>query len=412
MNKKRLLTVMGNTLSYQQRIKTLFGASLLAYYPMNESSGSVAYDYSGNGRNGTYANVTLGQLGIGDGKTSVAFNGTNSYLDIFSTSLRDAFNTDEGTAFLWIKPSAATFWTTSAITIMMLMADGNNRVMLRSSDFAHTAGGIYKANAPLAYTTNWVLAVCTWSKSNNRTRGYINAGQFRTDVTELGTWSGALNVSYTVIGAADKVGGYVFTGNIAHAGILNREATPAEIKSLNRGVNDYNFTVIGDSIESAGYGWIQQVYGSDYMGGRNNLFNRSAPGNTIMSNMDAQVVSAAGDNARVIILALGTNDTDGGNMTALQAEVEENIVELKASNPNATLYYMNVLPRWTDIGGVTEADKSHIRTAIAAACTAQGITCWDTYADPWIIVTDTSDGIHPTTAGHTKIAAEVLARLP
>jgi lysophospholipase L1-like esterase len=127
--------------------------------------------------------------------------------------------------------------------------------------------------------------------------------------------------------------------------------------------------------------------------------------------MDAQTVSSATDNANVIIIALGVNDNNAGDMTALQAEYAENIAELKVSNPNATIYAMNVLPVWMDGGGGTVSDKGNIRTAIAAACTAQGITCWDTFTTPWITVADTADGVHPTAAGHAKIATEVLARL-
>jgi hypothetical protein len=70
-----------------------------------------------------------------------------------------------------------------------------------------------------------------------------------------------------------------------------------------------------------------------------------------------------------------------------------------------------VLPRWTDIGGGTEVDKSAIRTAIAAACAAKEITCWDSYTVPWIAPADTTDGLHPALSGSQKIAAEVLARV-
>jgi hypothetical protein len=47
------------TLAFQQ-----FTDSPLAMYPMQEGSGTVAYDYSGNDRNGTYSSCTLAQAGI------------------------------------------------------------------------------------------------------------------------------------------------------------------------------------------------------------------------------------------------------------------------------------------------------------------------------------------------------------
>lgn len=61
----------------------------LAYWPLNETSGTTANDLSGNGHNGTYAGgFTLGQTGIGDGETAVAFNGSTGKV---TTTLNQAF---------------------------------------------------------------------------------------------------------------------------------------------------------------------------------------------------------------------------------------------------------------------------------------------------------------------------------
>ena len=49
---------------------------------------------------------------------------------------------------------------------------------------------------------------------------------------------------------------------------------------------------------------------------------------------------------------------------------------------------------------------------VAAACTAQGVTCWDTYTSTWIDAADTIDGLHPNDADHAKILTQVLALLP
>lgn len=46
------------------------------YWPGKESSGTTAYDLSGNGNNGSYSgSYTLGATGIGDGETIVNFTG-------------------------------------------------------------------------------------------------------------------------------------------------------------------------------------------------------------------------------------------------------------------------------------------------------------------------------------------------
>lgn len=168
----------------------------------------------------------------------------------------------------------------------------------------------------------------------------------------------------------------------------------------------FNLGLIGDSLMNrVGDDWVENIPDSY------TIANHAASSANIIDEMDGQVVAAVDDDNEIIILGLGTNDDNAGDMGALQAEVEENIIEIKTSNPRATVYYMNVLPRWTDVGGGTEIDKSNIRTAIEAASAAQGIVCWDTYSDPWIVPSDTSDGTHPDEAGSLKVWNKVNARL-
>lgn len=183
--------------------------------------------------------------------------------------------------------------------------------------------------------------------------------------------------------------------------ITTRDATP---------IIQYYFGIIGDSI-STNTTWPPAVY-AGYKGGLCYGANHAATGASIMAQMDGQTTASASDNSDIIIIALGTNDNNAGDMTALQAKFESNIAALKISNPAATIYVMNVLPRWTDTGGGTVMDKSNIRAAIAAACTAQSVTCWDTFTTPWIVAADTSDGTHPTAAGYVKVKNKVLSLLP
>jgi lysophospholipase L1-like esterase len=133
--------------------------------------------------------------------------------------------------------------------------------------------------------------------------------------------------------------------------------------------------------------------------------NHAVSGQRILSDMDSQVLAAASDDADLIIIELGTNDNNTGDMQVLRAEIEENIAELRASNPHAAIYYLNILPIWGSNG--VEWDKRNIRTAINAACAAQEITCWDTYSIPWITFSDTVDGVHPGVSGHQIIGSKV-----
>jgi hypothetical protein len=165
-------------------------------------------------------------------------------------------------------------------------------------------------------------------------------------------------------------------------------------------------TILGDSISVNNDMWPVKVSIATYL-----VLDHAIIGDNIISEMDIQTSEAVNDNADIIIIALGTNDNNGGDMGVLQAKVEENIAELKLSNPSATIYYMNVLPRWTDSSGTTVFNKANIRTAIEAACAAQDITCWDTFTTPWINASDTADGTHPNNGGDTKIWNEISLRI-
>ena len=67
--------------AYSKRIQE-FSGNLVAHWPLNERSGTVAYDLSGNGNDGAITGATLGQAGIGDGLTSQGFDGATSFIDI------------------------------------------------------------------------------------------------------------------------------------------------------------------------------------------------------------------------------------------------------------------------------------------------------------------------------------------
>lgn len=408
---------MGGTPQYWQKIKSMFGSHLIAYYPMWEQSGTVVYDLSPNVLNGVNDGATVGQTGIGDRKTSYLFDAINDKVNIHSASLAALFNGAAGGISLWCKPATGILEDSTFRRLIELIVDAQNKVLITRSN---TNGQIYLQylagnTAEYLYLyglnhTGWMNITATWSKADDRVRLYFNGKKYRVDAGTLGTFVGSL----TGAGIGFTPGGTsCWGGNIAHVLLTNREITETEAQKISDIGTLKTYITLGDSITANANNWIEHVVGNYPGGNRSCLINHAVAGHSIVTNMDAQTVASANNNADVIIIALGTNDNNAGNMTALQAEYEENVAELKLSNPRATIYALNVLPCWTDVGGGTEVDKSNIRTAIASACTAQGITCWDTYSTPWIDAADTSDGVHPTTTGgHAKIAAKVLERLP
>ncbi len=70
--------------------------TLVAHYKLDETSGTVAVDSSGNGNDGVYtgAGVTLGQAGVCPGSTSVEFDGIDGHVAIPSSASLDGLSSD------------------------------------------------------------------------------------------------------------------------------------------------------------------------------------------------------------------------------------------------------------------------------------------------------------------------------
>lgn len=117
------------TLSVNPYTDRVLAYSPIAYWPLNEASGGTAEDLSGNNYDGSYTGVDLGQTGIGDGNTAPYFDGTNDYVNIYSTGFRDVFNGAEGTVVIWAKVFNADVWTDGNVRYPTeFRVDGSNYV--------------------------------------------------------------------------------------------------------------------------------------------------------------------------------------------------------------------------------------------------------------------------------------------
>lgn len=401
------------TLEYHQMLQQTFGSSIIAYWPMDETSGTTAFDKSGNGRNGTYRNITLNNIMSPNGRPCPLFS--SSDVNIFSSAYNTAFNKSEGAVGGFAKVSSG-FWTDGLFHYLdYAYASPTNTIYLRkqSTNYqlaaSYTAGGV--TEAPLCYMNNsdWFHWMIGWSKSAEIVKLWINGVLVATSST-LGTWSGAFTTAY--------LGGYngsqfTWSGNMSDIVTINRMPTDAEaLVTATARETPKKITVLGDSISDLlGFRWHGALATAGYNSGWCAARSWGVASQTILSHMATQVVNAANDDADIIIIELGTNDNNAGNMATLQAIVEQGIIDLKASNPRATIYYMNVLPRYADASLTVEGDKSNIRSMIVAACAAQNITCWDTRTDPWLYSGLYLDGVHPNDAGCIHIAEQVAARL-
>lgn len=224
----------------RERLLRVAPAALLAYWPLDERAGTVAFDASGNARNGAYTNVALGASGIGDGRAAASFNGTTSYCNVYSASLAASFNGAEGTIALWAKVSAAGVWTEGALRrLIYLQADTNNRVILQRSTINGTiegvliAGGVGKTAVALTTSpAGFFHAAITWSKSADQLKAFVAGAQIGATLTGLGVFVGALAIATTCIGSVSTTPTTVWSGSIAHVALWNTALSPAQIALL------------------------------------------------------------------------------------------------------------------------------------------------------------------------------------
>lgn len=228
-------------LAYANRILGTEAASLIAYWPMWEASGTAADNYEGTAaRDGAYTGVTLGQDGIGDGNTCPHFDGINDYCNIQTASLAGVFSGVAGTVILWAKVTNVGVWTdASARYLLALIADANNRVYLTKSNannslaFQYRAGGTLQQITHATSTTSWFHMGFTWDKNAGATgelKAYYNGAQTDVTTTGLGVWAGALGTA--AIGCRVTVPADVFDGYIAHVAIWTKALTAAQMLAL------------------------------------------------------------------------------------------------------------------------------------------------------------------------------------
>ncbi len=209
---------------YANRIKSIFGSSLMIYLPSWEAVGPTAYDQSGNNQNGTYSSVTLGQPGIGDGKTCPLFDGIND-----AVVIPHIWSLTEGTYMHWCKVPSVDVWNDNTDRGAFIWSNG----MGEYGGFMKTMNGLFRyimyADYDPGDTLEWFHVATTYSAAANQIIGYFNgvavgAPQPFTTFTTHG--DGYIGTFWA--------GQPCWSGWIAHWLVLDRVATPAEIAQAAR----------------------------------------------------------------------------------------------------------------------------------------------------------------------------------
>ncbi len=230
-----LLTVMGVG-GYYQKVKSY---APIAYWPLWETTGTVAYCLMNAAQNGAYVGVTLGQPGIGDGAVAPRFDGVNDYVNVYSTTFRDAFNGSEGSIMIWIKAVNAAMWSDGLVHRPFYFAvNTDNRIYNQSlgannMNRVYEAGNVIENRIEAETSTDWICHVTTWSKTADEVNFYRN-GVFQQTFNTLGNWAGLLAAGSVLIGAGSTAPVVVWDGWLAHCAVWNRALPLAAIEDLYR----------------------------------------------------------------------------------------------------------------------------------------------------------------------------------
>lgn len=194
-------------------------------------SGSIPTAASGN-RPTLGADSTSGHL-----SNAYTFDGSNDYVDIYSSDLNSVFNPDEGTLVAWAKVSDSSVWSDGAADwIVNMRVDSNNIVQFFENNgnlyTSYYAGGTQKSISHATTTTEWFQVVLTWNASSDEAKFYFNGSQQGSTQTGLGTWIGNLSSTQSVIGALNNSGNSSWSGDINDVRLYNRALSADEIADL------------------------------------------------------------------------------------------------------------------------------------------------------------------------------------
>jgi hypothetical protein len=209
------------------------------YLPLNEASGTVAYDYSGNDFDCNYENLSVGNSTFPDGTPASSFDTSTSMIPTYSSEMYDLFDSEEGSLFAWVRAVDASFWSNGRFGAIYELAHGSQTLRLvkttvtNQMSWKHDGNGTSREYlASVGGLLTWFHIGLTWSASNSRVRAYLNSEI----VSELGAPSlidGAINTATMRIGRYDNSGtDRTWRGNIAHFALWNRELSGGEVATI------------------------------------------------------------------------------------------------------------------------------------------------------------------------------------
>lgn len=240
------LTVVSPT-GYQE---TLLGMHPLAYWPLSETNGTIAYEMVG-GNNGTYVGgVILGQPGVtnsGSGVSGYAasFNGTSGYVDI----PEGPFNITRAiTVMAWVNLSAY-----PSFAGVFGHGDPSWRLSVNSSGEAGGNDGVLPTDATSQTSIidgNWHCVAYTYTGSLTGNNGSLYVDGALVANNAVSSAPAGDNLDVWIGGSPDYGTQRLLAGKIAHAAVFNQALTAAQVQDLYTGQGPVDLNIAMDGAKA------------------------------------------------------------------------------------------------------------------------------------------------------------------
>ena len=232
--------------NYRDRVRSVMPEALYGYWPLDSRDGSTTMlDWSRQANHGTAAAVTLNHGRSAVERKCPLFDGSTSYIDVYSSALNTDFGASVGTAMAWFRClDAGVYGDSTKRRILTIGAHATtNVIILEKTVTANTFDLTYVANSttdkvsptiydPGTYDTKWHQLVLGWDiTTNNKVYGYVD-GELSSTSSTLGTWSGALLSTACVIGSSATTAADVWSGWISDVALWSKLLTADDVKYL------------------------------------------------------------------------------------------------------------------------------------------------------------------------------------